>query len=146
MYDISMTNTKESLTAIIESGIDIKEDFNCAESILNSANIAYNMKLDRVSLKLAAGFGGGMGIESTCGALTGAIMALSHLFVKEKGHESKYISNLSKEFMEAFEVKMGTTKCRNLKKQYQDSETRCRPIVYAAALILEKTIDRELKK
>ena len=144
MYDLNMKDTKETLTAIIESGLDIKEDLNCSESILKAANIAYNMKLDRTALKLAAGFGNGMGIESTCGAATGAVMTLSHLFVEKKGHESDYIGDLTQEFMYKFEEKMDSIQCSFLKDNYRDPETRCRPIVYEAALLLETIIDREL--
>lgn len=141
-----MKNKKLKLSAIINSGLDTREDLNCAESILKAANTAYKMKLNKTSLKLAAGFGGGMGIESTCGALTGSIMILSHLFVKKRAHESQYIGDLSKEFMEIFYIRMSTIDCKNLKEKYSDPETQCRPIVQEAALILEQIIDRELKK
>ena len=90
-----MKTEELKLSKIIESGLDKKEDLNCSETILKAANISYNMKLDKTALKLAAGFGGGMGIESTCGALTGAVMVLSHLFVTERGHESDYIRDLN---------------------------------------------------
>jgi len=140
-----MKNKKLKLSEIINSGLDTREDLNCSESILKAANTAYNMGLDKTSLKLAAGFGNGMGIESTCGATTGAVITLSHLFVKEKGHESDYIGDLTREFMYNFEEKMGSLSCSFLKKEYRDPETRCRPIIYEAALLLESIIDRELK-
>ena len=50
-------------------------------------NVAYKLGLDKEALKLASAFGGGMGIEDKCGALTGALMVLGKLFVKEKAHE-----------------------------------------------------------
>lgn len=141
-----MENTKFKLTEIVESGLDKKEDLNCAETILHAVNRAYKMKLDKTALKLAAGFGGGMGIESTCGALTGSIMALSHLFVKEKGHESDYIKELTKEFLRSFELKMDSMLCNDLKDKHKDPETGCRPVIYEASIILERIIDRELRK
>ncbi|MCF6334274.1 MAG: C-GCAxxG-C-C family protein [Spirochaetales bacterium] len=141
-----MTQQKLSLTEIIISGLDSKEDLNCAETILKASNIAYNMKLDKTSLKLAAGFGGGMGAGSTCGALTGAIMVLSHLFVKEKGHESPYIRELCEEMVSFFEDKMGDLACSNIREKYQDPVTGCRPIVLEAGIILQGIIERELKK
>ncbi|MDA3938057.1 MAG: C-GCAxxG-C-C family protein [Spirochaetia bacterium] len=133
------------LSEIIESGLDAKEDLNCAEAMLKAANIAYNMGLDKTALKLAAGFGGGMGVESTCGALTGAIMVLSHLFVIEKAHESDYIRDLCSEFLCTFEDKMGSMECDILIKKYRDPDNNCRPIIFEASLILENIIDRELK-
>ena len=45
-----------------------EEDYNCAEKILYGANKVYNLGLSKEALKLSAAFGGGMGIESTCGA------------------------------------------------------------------------------
>jgi C_GCAxxG_C_C family probable redox protein len=138
-----MENTK--LSSIIKSGLDIREDLNCSESILKAANTAYEMGLDETALKLAAGFGGGMGIESTCGALTGSVMVLSHLFVKEKGHESDYINDLCSEFFTFFEESMDSINCNILKDKFGNSEIQCRPIVYEAAIILEKIINRELK-
>ncbi len=35
-----------------------------------------------------AAFGGGMGIESACGTITGALAALSVVFCKNKAYES----------------------------------------------------------
>lgn len=141
-----MKNTKLKLTEIVESGLDKKEDLNCAETILHAANRAYKMELDKTALKLAAGFGGGMGIESTCGAITASVMVLSHLFVKEKGHESDYIKELTKELFSRFELKMNSVFCSNLKDKYKDPQTGCRPVIYEASHILENIIDRELNK
>ncbi|MCK5199017.1 MAG: C-GCAxxG-C-C family protein [Spirochaetales bacterium] len=141
-----MKTEELKLSKIIESGLDKKEDLNCSETILKAANISYNMKLDKTALKLAAGFGGGMGIESTCGALTGAVMVLSHLFVTERGHESDYIRDLTREFLYIFEDEMKSIDCSFLKDKYRDPETDCRPIIHEAALLLEKIIKRELGK
>ncbi len=140
-----MEQQKLSLTGIIKSGLDSKEDLNCAETILKASNIAYDMKLNKTSLKLAAGFGGGMGAASTCGALTGAIMVLSHLFVKERGHESSYIKELCEEMVSFFEDKLGSLECSNIKDKFQDPVTGCRPIVLEAGITLEAIIERELK-
>ena len=37
------------------------QDYNCAETILRAANDEYQLGLDEAALRLAAGFGGGMG-------------------------------------------------------------------------------------
>jgi len=52
-------------------------NMNCAERILRGANEAYGLGLSDEALKVSAPFGGGMGIGSVCGAITGAIMVLS---------------------------------------------------------------------
>lgn len=59
------------LLKLLQDGFGSAMDLNCAEKILYGANWAYNMKLPGEALKLAAGFGGGMGVESSCGVITG---------------------------------------------------------------------------
>ena len=53
-----------------------KGGFNCSQAVLST--YAQDFGLDReAALKLAAGFGGGMGrMAGTCGAVTGAFMVL----------------------------------------------------------------------
>lgn len=77
-------------------------NFNCAETMLYAANKEYNMNLTKETFKTMAAFGGGMGVESVCGAITGSLAALSILSTIEKGHESDRIKNLSKEFFLRF--------------------------------------------
>lgn len=131
---------------LIHEGYGNAEDFNCAEKILNGANKAYNLNLSKETLKLAAGFGAGMGIESTCGALTGSVMVLSHLFVKERGHEGPRIKELTKELFATFEEKMGSIVCAPLKKDYRTEELGCKNVILAAAEVLDGIIARELAK
>ena len=52
------------LKDLLENGYGVKEDLNCAERILYGANKVYKLGLDRDDLKVAAGFGAGMAIES----------------------------------------------------------------------------------
>ena len=80
---------------LINDGFGEKEDLNCAEKILYGANEAYQLGLDKEALKLSAGFGGGMAIESICGALTASVMVLGRLFVKNNAHESTRIKELT---------------------------------------------------
>ncbi len=67
----------------------------CWKKILYGANEAYNLGLSKEALKLSAAFGGGMGIESVCGALTGAVMALSSKYVENIAHEDEKIKELT---------------------------------------------------
>ena len=48
-----------------------KNDYNCAETMLQAANEVYGLGLDERALHAASPFGGGMGRERACGALTG---------------------------------------------------------------------------
>ena len=81
------------LLKLLQDGFGSAMDLNCAEKILYGANWAYNMKLPAEALKLAAGFGGGMGIESSCGVITGGVMVLSSLYEKNHGPDSWTIHN-----------------------------------------------------
>lgn len=132
------------LTELIRQGFGEKEDLNCAEKILQGANVAYNLGLDREALKLAAGFGGGMAIEDKCGALTASIMVLGKLFVKNNAHESTRIKELTKELFDEYKKEMGTIDCAPLKEQYRTEELKCRNVILAASEVLDRIVKREL--
>ncbi|SHI59032.1 C-GCAxxG-C-C family (seleno)protein [Lutispora thermophila] len=118
-------------------------DLNCAEAILYAANETYKLNLDKNALKTMAAFGGGMAIEETCGALTGALAVLGILFVKDKAHESDRIKELAKEFFKRFQSKLSTDNCKKLKELYRNDEERCSYIVFNAAEILNEMILEE---
>lgn len=134
------------LTELIASGFGEKEDLNCAEKILHAANIAYDMQLDKNALRLASGFGGGMGIESTCGALAASVMVLGHLFIKERAHESGRIKELTSEFLDRYRTAMGAIDCSNLKATHRTEQEKCRPVILKAAEILDDIIKHEEMK
>jgi len=133
------------LTELIKQGFGETENLNCAEKILQGANIAYNMGLDKEALKLAAGFGGGMTIEDKCGALTAAIMVLGKLFVKKSAHESSKIKELTLELFKEYEMAMGTIDCAPLKNKYRTKELKCRNVIIKAAEVLDRIVERELE-
>ncbi len=123
---------------------DRKYDLNCAETIIYAANEEYNMNLSKETLKTMAGFGGGMAIEDTCGAIAGAVAVIGILFTEERAHESSKVKNLTKEFMEKFIDKLGTNNCAQLKNKYRkNEEIRCENMVYTAAEILDQMVLRE---
>lgn len=128
------------LTELIGQNFGAAEDYNCAEKILYAANQAYDLKLDPVSLKLAAGFGGGMGIGATCGALSAGVMILSHLFVETHAHEGKLIKELSQEFFSGYRREMGDINCAQLKAKHRTPETQCQSVIVAAAKALDQII------
>ena len=132
------------LTELIREGFGEKEDLNCAEKILQGANIAYNLGLDKEAVKLAAGFGGGMAIEDKCGALTAGIMVLGRLFIKNNAHESTKIKELTKELFADYAKVMGSIDCAPLKEKHRTEELKCRRVIIKAAEILDKIIQREI--
>jgi len=122
---------------------DKSYNLNCAETMLYAADEEYNMNLSKETLKTMAAFGGGMGVESVCGAITGSLAALSILFTIEKGHESDRNKNLSKEFFQKFRAELGTDNCAILKEKYKNDELRCTTMIETAAKILDEMVIRE---
>lgn len=123
---------------LLNNGFGKKEDLNCSEKIIYGANIVYKLGLTDESLKLSAGFGGGMGIESSCGALTAGIMVLSKLFVKEIAHESSLIKDKTSEYLHSFIKEMSTINCYDLKKMYRTDEMKCSIVILKSAEILDR--------
>ncbi|WP_213950681.1 C-GCAxxG-C-C family (seleno)protein [Tepidanaerobacter syntrophicus] len=132
------------LTEKIEKYYSKEFDLNCAETMVYSANEEYGLNLDKKALKMASGFGGGMGIESVCGALTGGIMVLGVLFTKEKAHESERVKTLEKEFLSRYKDKMGDILCKPLKEKHHNDEVRCLNVIKEAGVILDDIVKREL--
>lgn len=67
--------------------------------------------------KIGAGFGGGMGLGSTCGCVTGALMAIGYKYGNCEPSQSEQMalfSSKKKAFLEAFKARFGDTLCVNL--------------------------------
>ncbi|HCO74576.1 MAG TPA: hypothetical protein DIT16_06940 [Clostridium sp.] len=121
-------------------------DLNCAETMLYAANEEYSLNLSKETFKTMAAFGGGMGVESTCGVITGAISVLGILFTKERAHESDYVKTLTQEFIENFNKECNSLNCDKLKELYRNDEVRCLNIVEKGAVILDNIVTRERNK
>ena len=95
-----------------------KEDFNCSQAVF-SIN-APMLGLDReTALRVAAAFGGGIGrTGETCGAASGALMAIGlrygqHTAEDKDAKEKTY--DLAAEFLNRFAARNnGCVKCREL--------------------------------
>ena len=86
---------------------------SCAQAVFSA--FAEQMGMDyQTAVKLSSGFGGGMGMGSVCGAVTGAIMAigLKHggLDPKTKGQTAKLV----REFTDRFKAQHRLLNCRDL--------------------------------
>ena len=90
--------------------------FNCSQAILSA--YCEELGLDyEMSLKIATGFGGGMHINGTCGAATGAFMALGlkygNTFAEDQiTKENVYIKVIK--FSRRFIDQHGSTQCHEL--------------------------------
>jgi C_GCAxxG_C_C family probable redox protein len=90
---------------------------NCAQSVVLS--FADDLKYSKeLALKMAAGFGGGMGKQQeTCGAVTGAIMVLGLIKGETVNNNDELKAEAYgsvKELSRRFVAEYKTTKCRDL--------------------------------
>lgn len=105
-----MTNVEKAIS-------NFRDDLNCAQSVLSTFSSQLGLSLD-TALKLASGFGGGMGrLGNTCGAVTGAFMVIGlkygmginrNIEAKEKTYQ------LIREFSEKFQDIHGSLMCKQL--------------------------------
>jgi C_GCAxxG_C_C family probable redox protein len=91
--------------------------FNCSQSVLAAFAPELGISEDN-SLRIACAFGGGMGRQQlTCGAVTGALMALGMKFGKalndsEEKKKDTYV--LTRRFCDEFISRFGALNCREL--------------------------------
>lgn len=91
--------------------------YNCAQSVLCALAPVLGIDED-AAFTLAEGFGAGMGgMTETCGAISGAVMALGHATSNGRTNPTSKGATykLSHELCAGFTDKNGTTVCRELK-------------------------------
>jgi len=129
------------------------EGFNCSQAVLSA--YAEGMD-DETSLKIASGFGGGMGrMAETCGAVTGAMMVLGLRFggTAPDREAKETIYARIREFADRFKARNGSLLCRDLlgcdistpegyeaAKENMLVSTTCPKFVREAAEILEEVL------
>ncbi len=93
-----------------------KEGFNCCEAILRAFREELGLDLDGDVMKIATGFGGGLGHAGCmCGALTGAAMVISLLQGRTRSDQNRDTAyDSTREFHEIFSGHFGATCCRVL--------------------------------
>ncbi|HUH66229.1 MAG TPA: C-GCAxxG-C-C family protein [Syntrophales bacterium] len=130
--------------------------YNCAECVLEAVLSTVDTGLPPETKKLATGFGGGIGLfGDTCGALVGAVMAVSAVHGRSalpegegkeaamKSKEQLYgkpgLYRLFNQIPNRLKEKYGKTLCRDVTTQWQDSwlcrehALHCREIITDAA-------------
>jgi C_GCAxxG_C_C family probable redox protein len=134
---------ESNMTEKIENDYMKNHGLNCTETILRVANEGLGLGLDKNALLLAAGFGGGMAVGNVCGALSGAIMVLSRLYVKERAHEGTRIKEIEKKFIGVFEKEFGTLLCTPIKGKYFKPDVHCKSVVLMASKMLEDLLKND---
>lgn len=129
--------------------------YNCAQSTFMAFIDDLGIE-KRQAMKLASGFGGGMGrMQEVCGALSGAVLALGASFGHGDPSESeaqKKTYSLTQELFRRFKEQHGHCRCRDLvqgidlkteegQKEFKERDLRnkvCVPCVRAAVEIVEE--------
>ena len=115
--------------------------YNCAESVFKTIIEVLSDDSDREIIKIASGFGGGIGgcQEELCGALAGGVMAIGYLYGRNKPGENidkakSYCTEYRLRFFKAF----GSIKCEDILKSLgeQDNSNKCKQLTANAAGIL----------
>lgn len=88
-----------------ESAIQyFRQGLNCSECVMLSFMEHFNHDLSNEALALATGFGGGMGhTKNTCGAITGAVMALSSVIGRQNPFEKETVPERIQELKEIYQ-------------------------------------------
>ncbi len=147
------------MTRIEEAVAYFKEGYSCSRSIM--AAYGPTVGVDRnTALKIASGFGGGMGrLAETCGAVTGAFMVLGLKFgsAASDREAKETVYTQVREFAERFKACHGSLLCRDLlgcdlsmpdgfalAQENKLSSTVRPPYVETAAKILEEIMEGKL--
>jgi C_GCAxxG_C_C family probable redox protein len=134
-----------------------QEHFNCSQSVLLAYAPELGLERD-LALRVATGFGGGMGrLAATCGAVTGAFMVLGLKYgmvdaANQDAKEKTYA--LVQEFARQFKARCGALDCRDLlgcdlsapgglqiAREKQLFDTRCPLLIQAATEILDQLLE-----
>jgi C_GCAxxG_C_C family probable redox protein len=140
----------------VEQAADrFKKGFNCSQAVLGS--YCQQFGLDReTAFKVATGFGGGMHINSVCGAVTGAFMVLGLKYgnttAQDKEAKAKTYEKVV-EYTNRFKARNGSVICGDLlgcdisrpggmKKAQENAlfDSVCPKMVHDAAEILEEML------
>lgn len=96
-----------------------RNKFNCSQSVFTVFGSEDGLS-ENHCLKIGCAFGAGMGRQQlTCGAVTGALMALGLKYGKVVGdpdEKKQYTYEMTSEFFKEFLASHGTTSCRELLK------------------------------
>ena len=144
---------KMAMAAEISKGY-FRVGLNCSECILRTFLDMHDTDLPESIIRLASGFGGGMGhTKNTCGAITGAVLALGI----EKGRDPfdredvseriKYLQEsiypIFGEMVNEMKEEYGTLICNELSNPFGDFECKarkknCMQMIAYCASIAEK--------
>ncbi len=133
-----------------------RQGLNCAECVLRSFMDIYEVNVPDEVICMATGFGGGMGhTKNTCGAITGAVLALGLVKGRRdpfgpKEEMAARVKQLQGEIypvfgqmVEEMKAHFGTLICSEMAQQFEDFDSKPRKkncmeaIAYCAAIAVK---------
>jgi len=93
-----------------------RKGFNCSQAVLGSYCEQFGLECDK-AFKVATGFGGGMRMGGTCGAVSGAFMVLGLKYGNSTAKDKKAKANTYKkveEYTKRFKTRNNSVTCRDL--------------------------------
>ena len=147
--DIAAVERVERAVSLFEEG------FSCSQAVLGAYSERFGLACE-AALKLSAGFGGGMKMAGTCGAVTGALMVIGlkhgHSDAADKEGKRK-VGALIKDFVARFKERNYSLTCKELlgcdistpqgKQEAEEknlTQTICPKYVHDAARILDEML------
>ena len=116
-----------------------RQGLNCAECVLRTFMDVYEVNVPDEVICMATGFGGGIGhTKNTCGAITGAVLALGLLKGRrdpfgpkeEMGDRIRHLQNdiypVFGQMIEEIQAKYGTLICSEMSQPFGDFESKPR--------------------
>ena len=93
-----------------------RKGFNCSQAVLGSYCEQFGLECGK-AFKVATGFGGGMRMGGTCGAVSGALMVLGLKYgnttAEDKEAKAKTYTKVE-EYTNRFKARNGSVTCREL--------------------------------
>jgi C_GCAxxG_C_C family probable redox protein len=120
---------------------------NCAESVLQTAILHFQIPSDGTPTRIASCFGGGVGRcqGELCGALAGGLMALGLAFGRDiAGTSCDVAYDLAAEFRKRFITRHGSSTCCDLLEGFGEQEdwSACKQLVADTSGMLLELIEQ----
>ena len=128
----------------LEGWSDGKFTYNCSEATLRACNDCYDLGLGEDTLKMAAGFGGGMYTGEICGVVTGGTAALSLIFGSgEPPYINEKLMERVQTYQTSFTKEFTSTNCAIIRNTDEVQQKSCTYAVLKGCDILEEVFGKD---
>jgi C_GCAxxG_C_C family probable redox protein len=114
---------------------------NCSEAVVYGANEEFELHLSDDVLRAMGPFGGGMRIESVCGAITGALAVIGVLYNRDTPLARARMKERTETFLTCFRQRYDCLDCKGLKEKFRDEDRKCEEVVRISARLLQELVE-----